>query len=545
MIVETTVTRRRFLEVGGIAGLLALAACGGSGASDATAASGEGAAATDAAATSGSTLVLGIADEPTGFDVQQIDWENAAHQLIYEPLITYSPDMSTITPAFAESFEASEDGLTFTFKLPADAKFCNGDACDAAAVKASFERYVKTSPYATDYEDVESFEAVDATTFVMHFKQPAPYAFAPLVSSYAGIVNAAVADTMSADDFTRAPITNGAYYVENWEQGNQVTFKRNEHFKTNNPALTNSGVAPFETIVMRFVPDEFTRVSEVEDGGIDLVFNVPAASVADLEANDGITLFKYMQPGSNFLLFNTEAPEIADVAIRQAITYAINRDEIAQALDGVVTPMYGYLSPAMSCYDEAEETKLKGVMAFDLDKAKKTLADAGYADSDGDGIVEKDGKPVSFELFVSSDRPAAKAAAPVLQTQLAAAGIDAQIREYEAAYIKSMMRDDKYVIGWRNFDWVDPDLLYNGIFTPVSGYSWDDPEITAILERARTLIDTTERAAAYAEFQDLMATKFKAVPLFFDNYAYAGKVRLSGVVVTNDGRIWFNDASLA
>ena len=526
-------SRRRFLEVGGLAGVLAsLAACGGE--------SGGGAEAGGEAA-AGGTLTLAIADEPTGMDIQQIEWENAAHQLIYEPLITYSPDLTEVNPAFAESFEASEDGLTFTFRIPADAKFSNGDPCDAAAVKASFERYVETSPFASDYDDVESFEAVDDTTFVMHFASPSPYSFAPIVSSYGGIVNAAAAAEMDANEFSLAPIANGAYYVDSWEHGSQMTLKRNEYFHTNNPELTNQEAPAFDTIVIRFISDSFTRVTEVEDGDADLIFNVPATSLADLKDNAEVTVFEYMQPGTNYISMNPDSGLLVDEALRQAITYAINRDEITDALDGVVTPLFGYISPAMSCYSQEEEDRLSRMLAFDLDYAKQVLANGGWEDTDGDGIVEKDGVPASFELLVPLDHPSASASAPVLQQQLAAAGIDAQIREFEAAYIQTLEESGDYTAAWDVFEWVDADILYS-VLTPVGGLPWDDPEVTKALEVARVIVDAEERTAAYVTAQELMATKYKDVALFYDHYACASKKALEGVIVTNDGRFWLNDA---
>ena len=155
----------------------------------------------------------------------------------------------------------------------------------------------------------------------------------------------------------------------------------------------------------------------------------------------------------------------------------------------------------MSCYSQEEEDKLAAELAFDLDRAKRVLSDGGWEDTDGDGIVEKDGVPASFELLVSSDRPSAAASAPVLQQQLAAAGIDALIREYETAYIKTLEESGDYTAGWNVFEWNDADILYS-FLTAAGGNIWDDPEVTAALEEAR-------------------------------------------VIVANDGRIWLNDAALS
>ena len=138
---------------------------------------------TSGAAADDSTLIIAIPDEVEGCDIQQIGWENVVQSLIYEPLVEYNEDMTELLPAFAEDYEVSEDGLTITFTLPADAKFSNGDTLDAAAVKASVERFMEVSEYSTDLEAVESVEAVDETTLVYHLSAPAPYMWASLAST--------------------------------------------------------------------------------------------------------------------------------------------------------------------------------------------------------------------------------------------------------------------------------------------------------------------------------------------------------------------------
>ena len=489
-----------------------------------------------------SVLTIAIQDEVESCDIQQIGWENVVQALIYEPLVVFSPDLSEIQPAFAESYTVAEDGSYIEFVLPADAKFSNGDVCDAEAVKASVERFLAISEYAGDLDAVESVEVVDAQTIRYHLSGPAPYMWASLTSTYGGVNDVAVAETMSDDAFNRQPVTNGPYYVEEWAQGSQVTLKRNEYYKTNNPNVTNQGIYAFDTIVVRFIPDEFTRVSELESGDVDIIYDVPTASIADLEGNPDINTYIYKQAGVSYLNMQTEKGLTADIKVREALAHAVDREEVATALDGVVTPTFGFISEAQAGYSASKEAELSEKLAYDPELSKSLLAEAGWTDTNGDGFVDKDGQNLSFEMLIPSDRASVKAAAPVIQNQFKAVGVDAQIREYEGAYIKQLMREDNYVMGGRNYVWNDADILYY-VFTEASGYPWDDPAVTAALVKAREENDTVARVAAYEEAQDLLVGNYKAISLFADNYCIATKGDISGLVVTNDGRSWFHDVT--
>ena len=530
------VSRRQFFELlTAVGGAAALGGCSSSGGTDAQGST--------AAGSTSNTLTIGIQDEPEGLDIQQISWDNYVHWLIYEPMVEYSDDLTKVVPAFFEDFQVSDDGKTYTFTLPKDAKFSNGDAIDANACKSSYDRYLATSEYSSDYDDVESFEVVDDHTVILHLKAASPYLMASLASTYSGIVDVAVANGEDKDAFNRNPVANGPYKVDSWEQGNQLTLLRNENYQTHKSMVKNKGPLPFDTIVVRFIPDEFTRVSEVESGDVDLIFDVPASSYDELKGNSDITLYEYTQPGVSYLDLNTEDGVLTDAAVRQAFTFAIDRDEIVQTLDGLATPTYGYLSKAQACYSKDEEKKLSKELAFDAKKAKKLLKDAGYTEGD-DGIAEKDGKKVSVEMLIPSDRTSLKNAGPVIQKQLKAVGIEAKITEQDAAYIKSTMKEGNYSVGSRNYVWNDPDML-NNIFTPNSGNKWENADVTAALAKARTITDTDERTKAYAEAQDLLVACYKAVSLFADKYIIASKSTLSGVQVTTDGRVFLQDASLS
>lgn len=488
-----------------------------------------------------STLVIAVQDEVEGCDVQKIGWTNMVHELLYEPLVVFNEDLTEIQPSAAESYKATDKYLEFT--LPEDMKFSNGDPLDAEALKKSVERFMANSEYAGDLDAVSDVEVVDERTVRYNLTGPAPYMWCSIASIFGGIVDVDYAEEVGDEEFNRKPVTYGLYYVEEWEQGSQITLKKNENFKSNNPNLKNSGIANFDTIVIRFIPDEFTRVSELTDGDVDIIYNVPTTSYKDLQDNPDVEVYNYLQPGVSYLNLQTKDSVFKDKAVREALTYAVNRDEIAAALDdGVVTPIYGFISAAQAGYSQEEEDKLAEKFKFDLEKAKKILADAGWKDSDGDGIVEKDGKPLSFEMMLPSDRASLKASGSVLQNQFKAVGADAQIREYEADYIKQQMKEDKFEMGSRNYEWADADILYY-VFTEASGYPWDVPEVTEALVNAREENDAEKRVKAYEKASELIADQYKGIALFADNYIIATKGNVKGLTVTNDGRSWYSDVT--
>lgn len=486
------------------------------------------------------TLVIAIQDEIEGTDIQQIGWDNVVHQLLYSPLVTFSSDMSEIQPCSAESYEVSDDGLDITFHLFEDAKFSNGDPLTAESVKKSVMRMKEVSEYAGDVDAIEDIEIVDDTTLIYHLSEPAAYMWASITSDYGGVVNVDKAEEMGNDEFNRCAISNGMFMVKDWQAGSQIILEKNPYFETANPNVENKGIAKFDEVIIRFIPDEFTRVSELESGNVDIAYNIPAANREDLAANDDIATYEYEQAGVSYMMMNTETAPLNDMKVRQAIALGIDKEALASTMNNIVTPMYGFLSKAQAGYSEEKEAALAEEYKYDPEKAKALLKEAGYEDKDGDGFVEKDGEKLTFEFCSASDRATAKSSAPVLQEQMKQIGIDMQIREYEGAYIKQLMRENDYQAASRTYEWNDADILYY-VFTEASGYPWHDEAVTEKLEKARYITDTEERVKMYEEFHDAMFAQLPAVPLFSDVNCIAARSNVKGFAITNDGRSLFND----
>ncbi len=484
------------------------------------------------------TLVIAIEDEIGGLDVQQVSYGNMVHDLIAEPLVVYSTDLTELYPAFAESYTLTDDYIEFV--LPADAKFSNGDPLDAAAVKASTERYLAISEYAEDLDAITTIDVIDERTVRYNLSAPAPYGLATIASLFCGIVDVKAVKQVGEWEFNRKPVMNGAYRVEEWVSGSHLVLKKNEYFHTNNPELKNHDAPNFETIVIRFIPDADVRMQALENGEIDFAYHAPTNRWAELDANADYRVYSYQQPGVCYLNLKTDTGALADIRVRQALTYAVDREEIKAAMGGIVEPAFGFLAPAQAGYSAEEEKALAEKLAYDPARAKELLAEAGWKDSDGDGVVEKDGFPLAIEMLLPSDRVSFTVAGPVLEKQFAAIGVQVHTVYYEADYVKELMRSGEYEIGSRAYEWNDADILY-WCFTEESGYGWDDPELTALLNTARHINDPDERVEAYVAVSERLADDFKAISLYQDKYIIVSKSNVDGLVIALDDRVWFND----
>ncbi len=488
-----------------------------------------------------STLVVAMADEVEGLDIQQISWANFVHDMIYEPLVVYSTDLSSVDPAFAESYTATDEYLEFV--LPADAKFSNGDPLDAEAVKASFERFLAVSPFAEDLEPISEIKVMDPRTVRFMLSTPAPYIWSDLAIMFGGIVDTKVVEEIGEWEFNRKPVGNGSYYVEEWAFGDHITLKRNPYFRTHTPDLNNRGVPNIETLIVRFIPDGQERVNALLSGDVDIIFNAPATDVATLKATQGIKTYDCCLTGVSYLNLQTEKGFLADPLVRQALTYAVDRDELKEALGGIVTPTYCLLSDSQFGHSQAEEEKLSKQLAYNPEKAKELLAEAGWKDTDGDGVVNKGSMKLTLEMMIPSDNSTFHAAGPVLQKQFADIGVEVSIVEYEADYIKELMRADEYTIGTRTYEWMDA-IILSWAFTKESGYQWEDPELTEILNAAKLENDVDERVKLYELASDRLADDFKAISLYSDGIFIATSDKVDGFVVCDDGRAWVNDVVL-
>jgi peptide/nickel transport system substrate-binding protein len=462
-------------------------------------------------------LVIATTQEPAGLDIQQISWSTVVQDLIFQPFMNFNETMGMV-PDLATN--AIIEGNNITIYLPPDAKFSNGDPITAEIVRDSIERYRRLSPYGSDYEAVIGYEIVDLHTLKIICNVPPVYIWyndIPVV--YGAVVNTNAASAVGDAAFNQNPIGSGPYKVKEWVQGSYVLLERNDFYKTNLPFVQNKGPNPYiDEVMIRFIPEDLTRISELKAGTVDIALDVPTDAVAELKTNPDITLHESITPGIHWLMINVRRPPLNDVRVRKALNYAINRNEIKTALENTVLPCYSYMSPSMLAYNASVEEYASQVYAYNVEKAKNLLAEAGWVDTDGDGIVDKDGQPLRLELLIPNDAPKFKRIGPLLQAKLANIGISIDYKEFAYSYIRAKCREwDFDLAGWF-YSWFDPaGILPYRLHSTIGNFTYSNPEVDRLFDLDRsTALSPTERIALYTEIQNILLEDAPWVPLYID-----------------------------
>ena len=487
-------------------------------------------------------LTIATPEEIEGTDSHQVYWYNIVHDTISEPIVRLDLQNANIVPALASSMDVSPDGKTLTFKIPDGLTFTNGDPLTANEIKASIDRYIEISPYSADFEAIEKIIVQDKNTLVMKASQPPAYIWPALASVASGVMNPKVIKGMDAAAFNRNAISFGMASVEEWVQGSHILLARNPNYKANMPFVDNKGPIHFEKIKVRFIPDAFTRVAEFMAGNLDIIIEIPEENVDEIMSNPNLMVFEGYAAGVNWIMVNHRNEPLSDLKVRRAIALSINREELKTVLMDKVMPIYGMLSPSQICFSEEGEKEFTKENAMNIEKAKQLLSEAGWKDSNGDGILEKDGKDLSIEIAVPLDNSAQKRVAPVLQAQLKKIGVGIKLREFETSYVKQMVRDHKYDMAIRSYNWLDPSDLSYKFHTEASGI-YSDPVLDKLLDEGMYIMDNKKRAEKYTEAQKQIFAQSVAIPMFVSKYFHGWQKGIKGVKFDSTGSYMsINDA---
>ena len=374
---------------------------------------------------------------------------------------------------------------------------------------------------------------------VMHWKAPPIPAMASITSTYGGMIDVKAAAKVSAQEFNRKVIGYGPMMIEEWVQGSHVSLLRNPNFKCTYPDAKNKGAIKVDKVTVRFIPDDFTRVTEVQSGNVDIIFRVPLENVEELKKDENIVLHKYLQAGCVMFYVNPEAPNLSDVRVRRALQKGVNREELVAVLAGHAEVRHGIMSASMAGYSQAYEDKFAKKYGYDFKAAGTLLDEAGWKDTDGDGIRDKDGKPLTITAMIGTDYPSSKKTAPVVQAQYKKLGIDLKLREFEGKYIKQAVRDKKFDLGARRYQWPDGDMLTYLFHTDSKNYSY--PEIDKLVNQGRYELDPAKRAEVYGQAQEMVLEMGLAVPLVTNVNYVAVRKSIKGFYLQADGQPFFTD----
>jgi peptide/nickel transport system substrate-binding protein len=446
-------------------------------------------------------VVVGMEAEPPGLDPGQA---LGLHTLrvtaeIFETLVATRPDSTEVIPGLAESWTTSPDGMTWTFKLRRGVRFHDDTPLDAAAVKFTFDRIIDPAhPHAksgkwtfvTGYlSSVKAVEVIDLQTVQLHLKYPTGSLLALLALPNCAIVSP-MAFTKAPADFDAKPVGSGRYKFESWERGSRLVLRRNDDYW---------GVkGKPQTLVYRGIAEANARVAELLTGGVDLILPIPPDFVGRLEKTSGVTVHK--APGLTiwYLGFNVDKKPFTDRRVRQAFSHAVNRDAITRdILKGTGIPAVGPLLPGTWAFEPNVRK-----YPYDPAAARKLLTEAGYP-----GGLEA-------ELWVpesGSGMQAPVEMATVIQANLAAAGVKAQLKTFEWGSYLGKVRAEApalYALSWF-LKSEDPDLSMYPLFfsknQPLPNRAnYNNPEVDQLLVQARRIADRGRRAELYRKAQRLI-----------------------------------------
>ncbi|MGH2617213.1 MAG: ABC transporter substrate-binding protein, partial [Thermomicrobiales bacterium] len=424
---------------------------------------------------------------------------------LYDQLV--GGDVRTGGPApngLADYWEIAEDGRTYTFHLNQNAKWHDGVDVTADDVQFSFDALSNLevgSAYSQSFIDAtESWRVIDEHTFEVVAKEPL-YTF--LYDLVTWIIpkhiweDVPVADWRTDGGATGTDparvVGSAAWKFGEWRQGESITLTRNDEYYDKVPYL--------DTYVLRIWPDQTAVTNALINGEID-ASGVPPADAATVEATEGLALAIYPTRGFSFYMTNLDPEKtelFVDPRVRQALFYGLDRESIVNdILLGYAEVAQG-TQPVISYAYAPEEITTN--YTFDPEKAKSLLAEAGWTDSDGDGVVDKDGQPLAFEMIYQSGSPTVDQLIAYMQDAWRAIGVEPTPRAMEfSALVDVLTSDHNFEIALLGFNWnatfIQDAMFacnqYEGGFNMVRYCNEELDEINT--EATRTFDEETRRA---------------------------------------------------
>jgi peptide/nickel transport system substrate-binding protein len=351
-------------------------------------------------------------------------------RVLADSLVDADPETGEILPWLASAWEVSEDGKTFTFTLQEGVTFSDGTAFDAEVVKANLDASAQQVEdgegwyFQGLFDDYEGTEVKSDLEAVVTFSRPNPSFLPTLATSQLAIQSPASFENSYEQRDNGEFIGTGPFVLDSYTPNEGIVLTRREDYAWPSGAATHEGKASIEKVTISFVDEQSVRESALQSGETDLAQN-PTTQVADQLEASGYALTFRAQSGIPYsLVLNLTDEALQDIDVRRALSKAIDRDAIVSGVTGERQPRStSVITPQTTGYADVSDH-----LAFDLEGANTLLDDAGWTAGD-DGIREKGGKRLTFELILWWEPQEISDALQLLKEQLAQAGIEITVRE--------------------------------------------------------------------------------------------------------------------
>jgi len=433
--------------------------------------------------------------------------DSTSHEIssmVFNGLVKYDKNLN-IVGDLAESWELSKGGLVITFRLRKGVTWHDGRPFTAQDVLFTYQVTIdpKTpTAYSGDFLKVKKAEVLNDYTFRVTYDKP----FAPALMSWGSAIlpkHLLAGKDITASSLARHPVGTGPYMFKEWVPGQKIVLISNPDYFEGRPYIDGN--------IMRIIPDTATMFLELRSNGIDRMNLTPLQYTRQTENNlfrNNYNKYRYLSFSYTYLGYNLINPLFSDKRVRQAIAYGINKDEIIQGiLLGLGKAATGPYKPGTWVYNPNVKT-----YPYDPRKARELLAEAGWKDTNGDGILEKDGQPFVFEIITNQGNDIRAKCAEIIQRHLAELGIKVKIRVLEwAAFVNDFInkrRFDATILGWTIP--LDPDI-YDVWHSSKTGpqelnfISYKNEEVDKLIEKGRGTFDQQERKKYYDRIQEILA----------------------------------------
>lgn len=452
-----------------------------------------------------------------GFD-PILGWNYLAEPLIQSTLLKMTPNM-TYKNDLATSWQTNDDFTEYTVKLRDDVKFTDNTTLDAEDVAFTYNTAATTGASELDFSSLDNATAKDSTTVVFELNRPDSTFVDKL--AYLGIVPS---DSYNNETYGQNPVGSGPYKFVQWDKGQQVILEKNPDYYGKQPEFNKLTIL-FEQNDAAF---NAAKNHEVDVAAVPLAYANESVDGYDMKLLDtidvrGLSLPVVPNTGQTTEDGNQMGNNVtADKAIREALNYGINRTAIAEgALNGFGYPNFDGIAHQLPWANE----EVNQIQDGDVEKAKQILKEGGWEDTDGDGIVEKDGLKASINVYYSSDASERQAIAVTIAEQAKEFGIEVNATGSNWDEMDAIKNTDPIVWG---FGSTDPSTIMSEYYGDYAGQGYSNPALvnnTAV----NTHIDNamkSDRESSYSEWSAVSWDGSTGIsPLGDSAWLWAGEIK--------------------
>jgi peptide/nickel transport system substrate-binding protein len=470
-------------------------------------------------------LTIGRNEDSTTFDpiksAQNVD--NWVFSNVFDVLVRVDATGTKLVPGLAESWTVSEDGLTYTFKLR-DAKFSDGSPVTAgdAAFSLTRIRDDKASLWSDSFKIIDTATAADDRTLVVKLKGKSVPFISMMALPNASVLPKKVVEA-DADAFAEKPVGSGAFTVAEWRRGDRIILKKN-------PTYWDAGHVSLDGVEWIVIPDDNTRMLNVQAGQIDVAITVPFSRVAEMKKNPDLTVGMDPSTREDHLLINHAHGALAKKEVREALDLAIDKKTIVEAATFGLGEVANSYIPKGALYHYADNLQ----RPYDPEKAKQMLKAAG-----AEGLT--------LNYIVNAGKETDEQIAVLIQQQLAKAGVTANLQKVDPSQSWDMLVAGDYDISlayWTN-DILDPDQKTTFVLGDDSNLNYltryKNEKVKELVAAARLETDPVKREAMYVDLQKMAKADVNWIDLFYSPYINVMRKNVTNFYQNPLGRFFLED----